>query len=201
MGSVTCGGRPGVSDTMASALWAAQALFTVARAGVDGVNLHTYPGLPNALYDLRGGPGARTASVHPLYYGALLFARAAPAGARLAAISTRGPVTLRAWATAGPGRARHVLLVNASPDRAAAVAVTLPRGAFATGAGELQRLRRPTCGPAGRSPSADAASAPSPRRARWPHPGQDRITPSGRVYRCSCRRAAPRCSPCPGRGA
>ncbi|HET9102229.1 MAG TPA: glycosyl hydrolase family 79 C-terminal domain-containing protein [Solirubrobacteraceae bacterium] len=143
MGSVTCGGRPGVSDTMASALWAAQALFTVARAGVDGVNLHTYPGLPNALYDLNGPPGARTATVHPLYYGALLFARAAPAGSRLAAISTRGPLTLRAWATAGPGRARHVLLVNASPNQAAAVTLNLPRGAFASGSGQLQRLTAP----------------------------------------------------------
>ena len=140
MGSVTCGGYPGVSDTMASALWAAQALFSVARAGVDGVNLHTYPGLPNALYDIGGRVGSFTAAVHPLYYGALLFARAAPTGSRLVKLSTHGPLTLRAWATAGPGRARHVLLVNASPERAATVSVTAPHGAFASGVGQLQRL-------------------------------------------------------------
>ena len=116
MGSVTCGGYPGVSDTLAAALWGAQALFSVARAGVDGVNLHTYPGLSNALYDIGHGAGGWTAAVHPLYYGALLFARAAPAGSRLAAISTHGPLTLRAWATAGPGRVRHVLPGQRQPE-------------------------------------------------------------------------------------
>ena len=41
MGSVTCNGRRGVSDTLASALWVMDALFTMAGDGVDGVNLHT----------------------------------------------------------------------------------------------------------------------------------------------------------------
>ena len=77
MGSVTCGGYPGVSDTMAAALWAAQALFSVARAGVDGVNLHTYPGLSNALYDIGGRAGGLTA-------------RRAPAVLRRAAVRSRG---------------------------------------------------------------------------------------------------------------
>ena len=114
MGSVTCNGRRGVSDTMASALWAAGALFSVARDGVDGVNLHSYPGLTNALFDFTESSGGWSAAVHPLYYGALLFARAAPAGSRLLHVTSRGPRTLHAWATAGPGHARHVVLLNDS---------------------------------------------------------------------------------------
>ncbi len=102
MGSVTCNGRWGVSNTMASALWAAAALFSVARDGVDGVNLHSYPGLPNALFDFSHSSGHWTAAVHPIYYGALLFSRAAPAGSRLLRVTLRGPSSLHAWASAGP---------------------------------------------------------------------------------------------------
>ena len=70
MGSVTCNGRWGVSNTMASALWTAAALFSVARDGVDGVNLHSYPGLPNALFDFSEASGRWTAAVHPIDRGA-----------------------------------------------------------------------------------------------------------------------------------
>jgi hypothetical protein len=52
MGSVTCNGKAGVSNTMASALWVTNALMYVAREGVDGVNLHTYPHSSNGLFDI-----------------------------------------------------------------------------------------------------------------------------------------------------
>ena len=107
---------------MASALWAVGALFSVARDGVDGVNLHTYPGLSNALFDFTGSSGGWSAAVHPLYYGALLFSRAAPAGSRLLHVSYRGPRPLHGWATAGPGHARHVVLLNDSLTQSATVA-------------------------------------------------------------------------------
>ena len=42
--SVSCGGEPGVSDTYATALWSLDTLFALARAGVDGVNIHTGQG-------------------------------------------------------------------------------------------------------------------------------------------------------------
>jgi hypothetical protein len=80
MGSITCNGREGVSNTFASALWLAAALFTVVQDGVDGVNLHSYPGLPNDLFDFTHGPSGWRAQVKPMFYGALMFARAAPAG-------------------------------------------------------------------------------------------------------------------------
>ncbi len=144
MGSVTCNGRRGVADTMASALWAVGALFSVARDGVDGVNLHTYPGLSNALFDFTGSSGGWSAAVHPLYYGALLFARAAPAGSHLLHVSYRGPRPLHGWATAGPGHARHVVLLNDSLTQSATVAVRAARGVLGTRPAQLARLSAPS---------------------------------------------------------
>lgn len=140
MGSVTCNGRSGVSNTMASALWTAAALFSVARDGVDGVNLHSYPWLPNALFDFSHAGGRWTAAVHPSYYGALLFAQAAPAGSRLLRQRSDGPSWLHAWATAGPGRVRHLVVVNESRTESARLVLTgLPGGAA-----RLERLSAPS---------------------------------------------------------
>jgi hypothetical protein len=144
MGSVTCNGRLGVSDTMASALWGAGALFSVARDGVDGVNLHTYPGLSNGLFDFTASARGWTADVHPLYYGALLFAQAAPAGSRLLRVTYSGPRDLHGWATAGPGRARHVVLLNDSLTDNAVVAVQGPRRVLGSAPAELARLSAPS---------------------------------------------------------
>ncbi|MGH2891831.1 MAG: glycosyl hydrolase family 79 C-terminal domain-containing protein [Solirubrobacteraceae bacterium] len=140
MGSVTCNGRWGVSDTMASALWAAGALFTVAQDGVDGVNLHSYPRLSNALFDFSHSSSGWTGTVHPLYYGVLLFEHAAPAGSRLMQVALHGPSSVRAWATAGPGSARHVLLINDSLTDRASVVVAPPPGDVATKVAQLERL-------------------------------------------------------------
>jgi hypothetical protein len=144
MGSVTCNGRVGVSNTMASALWAASALFSVAQDGVDGVNLHTYPGLSNGLFDFTDSARGWTGAVHPFYYGALLFAHAAPAGSRLLHVSLSGPPTLHGWATTGPGSERHVLLVNDSLTSSAAVVLRARHGVLGTRAGQLGRLTAPS---------------------------------------------------------
>ncbi|MGH8860499.1 MAG: hypothetical protein ACRDVG_04565, partial [Jatrophihabitantaceae bacterium] len=52
LNSVTCGGKAGVSNTFATALWAPDALFTLMRAGVDGVNLHVRAYAINAPFSL-----------------------------------------------------------------------------------------------------------------------------------------------------
>lgn len=138
MGSVTCNGRRGVSDTFATALWVMDALFTMAGDGVDGVNLHTYPGSTNGLFDLFTAHGRPRASVHPLYYGALMFAQAAPAGSRLLRVVSGSQGPLRAWATrAGDGSVR-VLLINDSLSSSAQAAVRTP---VVPGRARLERLR------------------------------------------------------------
>ena len=52
LNSVNCGGRPGVSNTFATALWAPDALFALLRAGVDGINLHVRANTINAPFAL-----------------------------------------------------------------------------------------------------------------------------------------------------
>ncbi len=126
MNSVSCNGKAGVSDTFASALWATDALFTLAAAGVDGVNLHTFPGADNGLFDLARRGSRWTGTVHPLYYGALMFARSAPPGARLLALHTGPQNQIRAWATTAPDRSIRVLLINSSMRSSARVSVQAP---------------------------------------------------------------------------
>jgi hypothetical protein len=146
LNSVSCGGARGVSDTFASALWAVDVLFNMAQTGVDGVNIHTFQKAIYEPFAVSEGAGHWTAEVRPMYYGLLMFARAAPPGSRLLPASYRAPASLRIWATRPPGGSVRVLLINDSRRREATVAVRLPVPARdATGL----RLR---------APSADARS-------------------------------------------
>ncbi|HET9123438.1 MAG TPA: glycosyl hydrolase family 79 C-terminal domain-containing protein [Solirubrobacteraceae bacterium] len=144
MGSVTCNGRRGVSDTFAAALWVMDALFEGDRLGVGGVNLHTYPGSSNGLFDFAYDRATRSwrGVVHPLYDGALMFARAAPPGSRLLRVLSPPQTRLRAWATRGADGRLRLLLINDSTDRTAQVRVRLPRGYRGTAA-SIERLRAP----------------------------------------------------------
>lgn len=114
LGSVSCNGRAGVSNTLASALWLIDELFQADSAGIDGVQLHSFSGSVNDLFDFSRAPGGWRATVRPLYYGALMFTQAAPAGSRLLRTVSGDPVDLRAWATISPDRRIRVLLINDS---------------------------------------------------------------------------------------
>ena len=114
MGSISCNGRPGVSNTLASALWVMDSLFDLASQGIDGVNLHTYPNSDNGLFDFKKIDGQWQGAVHPLYYGALMFEQAAPAGSRLLRIEAPAQTQLRAWATLGADHRIRILLINAT---------------------------------------------------------------------------------------
>jgi hypothetical protein len=110
--SVACGGKRGVSDTFASALWALDSLFHLARIGVSGVNFHMFPGASYALFSFRQQNGQWLGTVQPEYYGLLLFAQAAPPGERLLSTTTRGGPDVRAWATRTRTGTVHVVLIN-----------------------------------------------------------------------------------------
>lgn len=137
MGSVSCNGRAGVSDTMATALWVMDTLFAIDADGVDGVDLHTQPSLDNGLFDTSRTGTSWTAAVHPIYYGALMFAQAAPPGSRLLPLSTPAQTTMRAWATRAPDGSTRVLLINDSLHRSALGLVHTAGSAPAT----LERLQ------------------------------------------------------------
>jgi hypothetical protein len=128
LNSVACAGKRGVSDTFASALWVLDTLFNLRAAGVDGVNIHTLPGAAYQPFSFSRRRSRWVASVKPLYYGLLLFARAFPPGARMLALSApTGPV--KAWATQAPDGHVRVVLINKDPSVGVTVHVELPGGA------------------------------------------------------------------------
>lgn len=142
LNSVTCQGKPGVSDTFASALWVLDALFEMARVGVDAVNIHIWPRAePNQLFTFRQLHGRWVGSVRPEYYGLLMFTQAAPPGSRLLQVRATGTGQIRQWATlALDGRVRLVL-INDSLTHARSVRVQPPAR---SGYGMLERLQAPS---------------------------------------------------------
>ena len=137
LNSITCGGRAGLSNAFATALWAPAALLHLARAGIDGVNVHIRANTINAPFALSaGGLTAR-----PLLYGLILFARTLGPSAALAPVALRAPSSphLSAWAVRVRGSELHVLLINEG-RRAVKVTLRLPT----TGSAWVQRLLAPS---------------------------------------------------------
>jgi hypothetical protein len=128
MNTVSCHGQGGVSDTFASALWVLNTMFSLARVGVDGVAIHTFPNASYQLFSFRQASGQWLASVKPEYYGLLMFAKAAPPGSRLERVSgPHGP--LHAWATVAPDGTRRVVVINEDSARGQEVALKPPQKA------------------------------------------------------------------------
>jgi hypothetical protein len=152
LNSVACGGKRGVSDTFASALWALDSLFELARLGVSGVNFHMFPGASYSPFNFRRIDGRWVARIRPEYYGLLMFVQAAPPGSRLLNTTVRGGAALRAWATrtrSGTVRVvllnddlhkRHAFLVRAAAGHGTVIRLTAP-SAHATGGVTLGEQR------------------------------------------------------------
>jgi hypothetical protein len=136
MGSISCGGMPGVSDSFASALWSLDALFAMARVNVDGVNMQTARN-PNQLFSISRVNGRWQAVVRPVYYGLMMFAQAAPAGSRLLALSGTIGQDVHQWATRAPDGDIHVVLINDDTRHVRNVTI---RVHAAVGSGTLERL-------------------------------------------------------------
>ena len=141
MNSVACGGKAGVSDTFASALWVLDALFAVARSGVDGVNIHTFPGARYSLFTFHHAGTGWSAFVRPEYYGLLMFAQAAPAGARLLSVTRTGRPDVRGWATRASDGTIRLVLINDDVRHSHVVSVRLPERASTV---TLDRLTAPS---------------------------------------------------------
>ena len=143
LNSVACRGKAGVSDTFASSLWVVDALFELARAGVDGVNMHTLPDSAYKLFEFSRSHGRWRARVEPVYYGLQLFAQAAPPGSRLLAVrGVKSSTRISVWATRAPDRRVRVALVNEDPSRTRTVTITRPAGM--AGAPTLERMQGPS---------------------------------------------------------
>ena len=177
MNTISCGGGA-VGQAFASALWASDALFEMARVGVDGVNIHSFPGAIYELFRFKRSPrGSWTGSVAPEYYGLLLFARAAPPGSRLLPIQTSRGARTKAWATSAPDGHIRVLLLNQS-KRADTVAVNLPGGDRAAA---LERLRAPSLEATGGVTLAGQRVQPASGNLVGPHQATS-LTPTSGAY-------------------
>jgi hypothetical protein len=143
LNSVACGGARGVSDTFASALWVLDTLFNLAHVGVDGVNIHTFHKAFYEPFVVSENAGRWSAEVRPLYYGLLMFTRAAPPGARLLPVADGGPSTLRVWSTRSPDGQVRVVLINDSRQEPVTAAIAPPAPGDDTSTATGIRLRAP----------------------------------------------------------
>ncbi len=135
--SVTCGGVDRVSNSFATALWAPDALLSLARTGVSAADLHVRAYSINSPFRFHSG----RVSVRPLYYGLVMFARLLGPHARLIPVRVwhRDHPRLAVWAVRSGSRTLRVLLINKS-DRPVRVGLRLPVG----GAVRAQRLLAPS---------------------------------------------------------
>jgi hypothetical protein len=135
--SVTCGGVDGVSDSFATALWAPDALLSLAHAGVSAADLHVRAYSVNSPFRFHRG----RVSVRPLYYGLVMFAALLGRHARLVHVELSQPERrqLAVWAVRSGSRTLRVLLVNKSRT---ALRVTLRLPARETA--RVQRLLSPS---------------------------------------------------------
>ncbi|HET7600599.1 MAG TPA: hypothetical protein VFK09_09915 [Gemmatimonadales bacterium] len=120
-------GEPGVSDVLASALWAVDHLLTLADLGAAGVNVQTGTNLEGGLtcagvYLPFCGDAATGYTARPLYY-ALLLVHAAARGRMVPADVAAGSNVVAHAALDDDGTLR-VALVNKESGRSVAVHVT-----------------------------------------------------------------------------
>jgi Glycosyl hydrolase family 79 C-terminal beta domain len=141
LNTVACGADPAISKTFASALWALDTMFEMVRFGVDGVNIHTFPGAGYELFRFSRVGGRWRAVVAPEYYGLLMFAQAAPLGSALLPVSGAVGSSIKIWATRARDGGIRVVLINKDLARARLVALRVPGS---TGAASLERLQAPS---------------------------------------------------------
>jgi hypothetical protein len=141
--SVSCHGAP-VSRTFASALWALDQLFQLARIGVAGVNFNTFKNSPYEPFSVSDVGGHTSASAKPMYYGLSIFAQAAPPGSRLLALTLGRGGAMRAWATRAADGTVHVVAINDSLTRPRPVSIAVT--GWQGGGAVLTRLTAPSAG-------------------------------------------------------
>ena len=107
------GGKPGVSDTVASALWSADYMLQVAQAGYIGVNLH---GGGNGLYTPIAGGLEEGFSARPVYYGMLLAQRFAGSSFVSSSLSAQSATQNVTGFAASAGQNWKLAIFNKAPE-------------------------------------------------------------------------------------
>jgi hypothetical protein len=138
--SFSGGGRPGVSDTMAGALWALDYLFTLACNGCSGVNLETGVNQLGFIssYSPIGDDEQGHYIARPEYYGLLAFSLAGQ-GALLHAQVDANTDVIKAYASQAKEGALVLTLIN----KGATASLVQPDTASRAGRASVIRLAGP----------------------------------------------------------
>ena len=134
--SASSGGKDGVSNVFAAALWGADYSFTLAKEGADGLNFH-------GGFRCRGYTPVCISEGHysaqPLYYGMLLFHAATPG--RLVPVGVRTDANVTAYGVLAGDGDLHLVLINKEGQRSVNVQVS---GLASYSRGAILRLTAPT---------------------------------------------------------
>lgn len=125
------GGKAGVSNAFSASLWSLDTLFEIASIGSAGVNFHTGP-----CYGAFWSFHKDSMRVLPLYYGLLMFAQAAPAGADMVPVIFKTQANVKIWMTLDRHHTARIVLINKGLHRNVMVQLRVP----ASAAGQLERL-------------------------------------------------------------
>jgi hypothetical protein len=123
--SFSGGGRPGVSDSMAAALWVLDYMFTLAANGCSGVNMETGVNHRDFIssYSPIGDDEHGHYSAKPEYYGMLAFSLGSKGPLLKVEMDARSP-DVRAYATQPDKGALTLTLINKRAGRTALTIVT-----------------------------------------------------------------------------
>ncbi len=170
--TVSCGGVPGISNTFASALWAAGYITQAMTAGTAGINLEGNPrNCPGYTPLCTPDPAAIASgqlSAEPEWYALLLTSSLVGARPLPSAITASTPPNLAAASFLGPEHSLKVVLVDDEPRGAQPLAMQLQLGS-ASGTAQILRLTAPAQNASsgvllgGRTVAADGVWSPPAR--------------------------------------
>jgi len=139
--SAFCGGKAGVSDVQASALWVMDFMFNLASVGLDGVNIFSDEGDNYDLFGFTSNSAPYHISfIRPEYYGLLAFQQATQNGSKLLPVTVTTSKNISVWATIDASNTVRVLVINKDQSASGDVAITL--NGF--GDGTLSKLVAPS---------------------------------------------------------
>jgi hypothetical protein len=128
--SFSGGGKQGVSDTFASALWCLDYLFNVAAHGGSGVNMETdinqlgfISHYSPIVHDANGACSAR-----PEYYAMLAFATAGHGALLKTTVGNPDNINLTAYATGDSGGMHFLTIINKDLAQDAIIECAVPEG-------------------------------------------------------------------------
>jgi hypothetical protein len=136
--SVYRGGKEGVSNTFASALWGADFMFSLAQSGAVGLNVHT--GATNPYTPISFGKGVFTAK--PLFYGMMLF-RFGSSGSFLPVTLSDEKANVSCYAVKGPAGDVTCTFINKDTANNYSCVVSF-KGTMKSKRAEVMRLKAPS---------------------------------------------------------